>query len=118
MVTSFLLRFAFSTPFINPSRTLLFEIFSALSKAPSNDPYALINFTAVFSPTPGTPGTLSELSPMRPSRSITLSGGTPHFSMTKCESYTLGPGDFFVPGAYKKIFSLINCMKSLSPLTI
>ena len=83
----------------------------------SIEPNFRISFFAVTGPTPSTPGTLSELSPINPSKSIICSGPTPHFSDTFCAlkiSFSL----LLACGAYSRVLSLINCIKSLSPLTI
>ena len=60
---------------------------------------------------------LSDESPIRPNKSIIFSGGTPHFSFTPTLSYTLISA-CLPDGAYRKILSLTNCIKSLSPLTM
>ena len=117
MVTNSLLRKASSLQFFNPLCTRLFVILSALSSTLDKDPYSFNNFTAVLTPTPATPGTLSDESPISANKSIIFSGGRPHLSTTPFLSYMVGEA-FLLPGAYKNVFSFINCIKSLSPLTI
>ena len=77
------------------------------------EPYFWINSVAVLGPTPFTPGMLSLASPIRPITSITLSGGTPNLSITSGFSKRLS---FIVSSMWT--LGEINCIMSLSPLTI
>jgi len=56
----------------------------------STEPYWLISFTAVFSPTPWTPLMLSIASPISPSTSAICPGSTPQRSRTLASSYSTG----------------------------
>ena len=62
---------------------------------------------------PGTPGTLSVESPISACTSMTLSGGTPNFSITSARPIFLS---FMV--SYMMTRSLTSCIKSLSDETM
>ncbi len=62
---------------------------------------------------PGTPGTLSDESPISACTSITLSGGTPNFSITSGMPMRLS---FMV--SYMTTQSFTSCMRSLSDDTM
>ena len=68
---------------------------------------------AVFTPMPGTPGTLSVESPISDCTSMTLSGGTPNFSITSARPIFLS---FMV--SYMTTQSFTSCIRSLSDDTM
>ena len=89
---------------------------STLSTSACSDPYSMIHFDAVFSPTPGMPGRLSLGSPRSAAKSGYCVGVNPYFSTTasgvnRVSSLTPLRG-------YKTVTSsLTNWSESRSPVT-
>ncbi len=72
-----------------------------------------MSWAAVLTPMPGTPGTLSVESPASACTSITLSGGTPNFSITAS-----GPILVFLIGSIISTPGRMSCIRSLSEETM
>ena len=112
-VTSFFDSRALSALSMSAWRRLSCLISPARLSSVSRSPYSPISCAAVFTPMPGTPGTLSVESPISACTSMTLSGGTPNFSITSARPIFLS---FMV--SYMMTQSLTSCIKSLSDETM
>ncbi len=112
-VTSFFEIRAFSAFSISDWRRFSCLISLARASSVSRSPYSPISCAAVLTPMPGTPGTLSVESPISDCTSITLSGGTPNFSITSARPIRLS---FMV--SYMTTRSFTSCIRSLSDDTM
>ena len=104
---------AFSALSISVWRRFSCLISPARASSVSRSPYSPISCAAVLTPMPGTPGTLSVESPISACTSITLSGGTPNFSITSAMPIFLS---FIV--SYMMTQSFTSCIRSLSDDTM
>ncbi len=112
-MTSFFDSRASSAFSISDWRRFSCLISPARASSVSRSPYSVMSAAAVLTPMPGTPGTLSVESPISDCTSITLSGGTPNFSITSA-----GPIRRSFMVSYMVTPSLTSCIRSLSDDTM